>query len=263
MKASCKKVQRIIFSFIFTGCFLFLNTSCGLDLVYYISSPLTYYHQPDYNTTYADRYFEFATNEINDFNDFVFLGTEIYYKIYSRYDDASSTSDLVSEKDNLYSLSVSDNSTSAAIKMIETYKFQPLYCYDSSRNSNVSCLIPFTGENKRVYIRLTDYQDISDYRARVCYKTNKEEVEIGSFPVRRNTNFTTFNFGRTGDKDKKPEKGESEPDISYTNFEPSGDNVFYVALFAVAVGRDMYYTQYYSNILYLGCVPINVLEKDN
>lgn len=263
MKTSCKEFKWFVFSLFLTGCF-FLTTSCGLDMVYYISSPETVYHRPEYSSNFEERYFEFSTNEINDFSDFVFLGTYVYYKIYSRYDDPSSSSDLMSERDTLYSLSVSDNTTSAATKMIDTYKYQPLQCYDDTVKGPVPCLIPAdgTGDRKRVTIRLTDYQDISEYKARVTYKAKGEEIEIGSYPIRNNA-FTTFNFGRTGDKDKKPEKGASEEDVSYTDFEPRADNTFYVALYAVAVGRDMYYTQYYSNILYLGCVPINANEKDN
>ena len=43
----------------------------------------------------------------------------------------------------------------------------------------------------------------------------------------------------------------------------SEDDIYYVALYAVAVGYDNSFTNYYSNVLYLGSVPINAAEEDN
>ncbi len=242
-----------MFLFLLTGCFLFLTISCGLDVVYFIDPPNYPTHKPEYNSEFAERYFEFKTNESNSSDDFNFMGTEIYYKIYSRYDDSSVSTDLVSERDSLYSLSVSDNTTTAYTKMTETYGYQKLWCYDEESKSYKDCRVPYTEDSKQVKIRLTDYQDV--FPSYISYGDEK------FLPVR--VNKKSFDFGRNGENDAKPEKGGTDSDLSYTDFDSGYENTFYVALFAVAVGRDISYTLYYSNIVYLGCVPVNSLEEDN
>ena len=68
----------------------------------------------------------------------------------------------------------------------------------------------------------------------------------------------TFNFGQNGDKDDVPSSGDS--DFSYSS---SGSNIYYVCLFAVGTGIDIYYSPQYSNICYLGTVLIDATEQNN
>lgn len=274
MKTSWGKFKCLFISLFFSGCFLFLTSGCGLDQVYYISAPTRTYNVPENTSFFSEAYFEFETNEKKDFEDFVYSGTEIYYKIYSRYNDDLASTDLTSQRSSIYSISTSDNYATAATKMIETYGFKPLYvCTPSVENPDDKkfdktepCIIPFTSENKRVHIRLTDYQDLDEFSARVYYTTSGSEPHyIGSeksFPCRYSSS-NSFNFGRKGIRDAKPEKDNGESDLSYTDFDSGAENTFYVALYAVVSGRDISYVTYHSNVLYLGCVPINANVEDN
>lgn len=253
---------------------MFLTSGCGLDQVYYLSAPTRVINVPEYSSFFSEMYFEFETNEKKEFDDFVYSGTEIYYKIYSRYNDDLVSTDLSSERSGIYSISSSDNYANAASKMIDTYGYKPLYvCTPSEENPDdkkfdklEACIIPFTGENKRVYIRLTDYQDLEGYSARVYYTNSKDETQyIGSeksFPCRYASS-NSFNFGRSGIRDAKPQKDNGESDLSYTDFDSGSENTFYVALYAVVSGRDISYVTYHSNVLYLGCVPVNANTEDN
>ncbi len=253
MKA-CKKFKYIILLLCFV-CLLFFNTACGLDVFYVMESPVTNVHTPSYDSSdFAERYFSFFTNEnVSTNSGFSFKGTDIYYRIFD------SSSQMQSEVNSLISLSNNEStSNTAATKMIETYKFNKLRISGYYEEP----LIPYSGQNRQIYIRLTDYQSIEDYSARIL-----EGGENGSYvnssvtktiPV-RNVNRTSFNFGRSGSNDKAPAKGDD--DVDYIS--GPTNNTWYVAMFAVAVGYDSTFTNYYSNILYLGSVTIDGSTVDN
>jgi len=227
--------------------------SCGLDTYIVMRNPETVVHSPSYDTTdYAERYFEFRTNEdTGSFypDDFVFIGTDVYYKIYNNI------STLNSERSTLVSLSNSTSSANAPVKMTDPessggYGYQPLRC--AQRRDSV--LIPARpGSNQSVFIRLTDYLTMDDFAARIMV----DDVPLGggssSVPI-RNLDARTFNFGRSGNESNKiPASGDLDVKFSSSATE---EGCWYVAMFAVGVGRDVTYTTYYSNILYLGTVTI-------
>ena len=251
-------------------CFFILNffflSSCGLDVYYVMPSPVdyqVYQHQAQYsNTDFAENYFLFNTYE-SDFDNeggLQFQGTEVYYKIYSN------SSTMLSQVEALQSLASNDSSSTTAInRMTTTYSFQPLKALSYSENT----LIPYTGTNRSIKIRLTDYLDMDDFSSKIIiYKeivpendneNLEEKIEKILQPVRNVSERSTFNFGRTGVSDKVP-KSEDE-DVNYTSM--SDGNKWYVAMFSVAVGMDILLTPYYSNILYLGSVTIDADSKDN
>lgn len=242
MKKTC--YRKLIIKLFFAACLILFNISCGLDTFYVVDQPTVIVKQPLYNSAdYNERYFEFYTNEHNETNGFNFQGTNVYYRIYDNY------SRMNTEVSSLQSIANdTENSSSAPTKLMDTYKYQMLTYY----SNNTPALIPYTGENKKVYIRLSDYQSIGDYCSRISFLEN---VYI---PIRNVSGNLTFNFGRSGKSDKKPVSGDN--DFSYTG---SSDGKFYVAMFAVAIGTDATFAPYYSNILYLGSVTIDSNSPDN
>lgn len=98
--------------------------SCGLEEIITVNAPTTRYSDPRYDgNDYLNYYVSFAVNESGQPD--TFIGTEVYYKIYNN------SRDLLSQQSSILSVNSSSNSTAAAVKMIDTYKFQPLGIYPS------------------------------------------------------------------------------------------------------------------------------------
>ena len=118
-KAFCRK--RTIFSLLLTGCLILFNLSCGLDTFYVIDGPTNVIHKPDCSSIdYSENYFDFFTAD-KEYDNIRFLGTEVYYKIYK------SSTRLNTEADDMILIAnKSDNTTAAAERMIQSYKFQAL-----------------------------------------------------------------------------------------------------------------------------------------
>lgn len=256
MKTSCKKFLCFIYSLFFAGCLLFLNISCGLDEFYYVDAPSVYNKQPIVDrysdTDYTERYFEFYTNEsgmaeyLDPGSGFSFMGTDIYYKIYNSYDS------MVSERNSLNEASIKSEYTSAT-KLIDSYKFLPLK-FDGQTKA---VLIPASGKNQKVYVRLSNYQN-DIYRARLVI----DGVEIG-VPRRNSVVGGSFDFGRNAYGSSSIHKipVSSDSDVKYSSSSSNGK--WYIPMYAVAMGRDSSYTITYSNIFYLGTVCIDQNSEDN
>jgi len=251
MKTSCMKFKWTFFTLVLTGCFLFLTTSCGLDEFYFVESPYYYRSQPSYDSPYTENYFSFYTYEssMSDYLDvsspFRLIGTDVYYKIYSSYDS------MVSERSSLNS-AASNNDSSAASKLIDSYKYMPL----KYEGQSSAVLIPATGSNQEIYIRLSNYQNDS-FKAKIVIGG-----EDAGVPRRNNgkSGAYSFDFGRSGDADKVPDSDDT--DVKYSSSSTS-DGKWYVSMFAVALGRDSSYSITYSNIFYLGTVCIDQNSEDN
>lgn len=248
-----KNRSKFIKFFCFSICLFF---SCGLDVIIYIEPPKVFINRPEiigeiFSIDYENRYFEFETNESENSSTPEFLGTSIYYKIYNNY------STMVSERTYLENLSNDDETSSRApTQLIENYK----YCLLNNREP----LISNSKKNKDVLIRLTDYQ-VTNYQEAVKQgqERNAARIMIGkefySLPVRVDGK-STFNFGRDGENDLIPQDGDIDVKYSSTTTE---DGIWYVSMFAVAVGMDTTFTKTYSNILYLGTVVIDANSYDN
>lgn len=231
---------------------LCLFCSCGLETYVVMEAPERVVHTPSITNKSPDaNYFEFWTKENGEYpSDFKFLGTDVYYKIYSN----SSTMSLETESLN----SLASNSTSnvnSASRMIETYGYKSLV----STNYHDSPLIKAANSNRRVYIRLTDYFDI--YAAEITVdKAYLGGASKKTIPVRNISDNTTFNFGKDNKK-YLPLSGDA--DVKYTTVDEGEEGTWYVAMYAVAVGRDATYANYYSNILSLGAVAIDENSENN
>ncbi len=242
------------------GClflFIFSFISCGLDVYEVIPSPTSLIHQPDYNTEDSfEKYFNFQTNENFTLANYVFLGTEIYYKIYNN------VSTMSSERSTLESLASSTTSANSADRMISSYGYQPLLF---SRKSSVSIPSSSDNKNRQVYIRLSNYQDDSSFSARIAI--GGKEIVAGKdgylgVPLRttESGSIRTFDFGRDGDTNSEPL--ETDIDVKYSST-ATETGKWYVQLFAVGVARDNSFSLNYSNVLYLGAVTIDATSVDN
>lgn len=230
----------IFFNFLVAGVF----TGCGLDVFYFVPEPVQAGYKPEVDNNLVDKkIFQFDTREGVGTGGFSVTGTDVYYKIYTN------KSEWKSESDSLKQMA-ENNNVNAADKLISTgygYGYQTLKI--AGYNDNV--LIPFTGSSKNVKIRLTSYFDMPEYSAKV----ESNDVNKG-VPVRFNGK--PFDFARLGERDK-PSLGDA--DIKGSSLPV--DNKWYVCLFAVSRGHDAAYTNYYSNIAYLGSVTIDGNSKDN
>lgn len=266
-----KRVLTKLFSSFLVALFA-LFAGCGTQSSYYLDPPPTVFHEPKYNTGYDERYFEFKAasegdqNEINE--GFKYQGTCVYYKIWSN------VSSMLSANSSIDSLNESDNEQSAAASVINSYGYKQLGFNHGERE-------PLIDENGgRVKIHLTNYQEnllsgqeYLDYEFRSYIKINGNDIGI---PLRKE-NKLTFDFGRKEDdinlvpsaiqtvdkntKNAKPKSDDSIGDVRQDSFTEEG--IWYVDMYAISTGRDNNFTKYYSKVLHLGCVPIDINSEHN
>lgn len=284
-------VFKIVF---FSVCF-FILTSCGLDTFYYLYAPFTVYDPPtvtsanyDNQTDASLAHFDFRTNDSQGDADEIYEGTGIYYRIYNNY------SSMASDVSNLSSLSTSSNAQASATQMLNLKYCELGACYkkDDTTYKEIS-LSPFFKKNSpyasaRFCIRLTN--GTGEYIA--CIKTigtnNVEKfwmynessgafsefstIEDGNnagyylvIPMRKG-GITNFDFGRKYTYGKYQDNyvvpSENDDDFKMDS-SPSKENVYYVSMYAVAVGRDEQFVEQYSGVLHLGCVAIDSSTENN
>ena len=249
---------KFFFLFISFLCLCIFNTSCGLDSIEVMEEPYPSNSNPifddvDHTQSFTDKTFSFTTNESTSYSEINLIGTAVYYKIYNNF------SSMYSERSSLILASESETSSAnSALTLMQLYK--PL----KASNSSDDILIPVSAglQNQLVTIRLTDYDDnFSSF-----IKVNGNYLRTPSercYPVRSfdSSGYAySFNFGGSGDYDKKPESGNSDYKESSSFSKPE---TYYVCLFAVSVGIDTTFTRQYSNIVYLGTVDINAASERN
>lgn len=238
--------KKLFLNNIFVVCLILFNISCGLDTFYVIGEPINTSQMPQYNSIEPkDRYFEFQTNEV-DVPGLNFIGTDVYYKIYDKYNNLSS------EVSNINSIiNDTERNSNSASTLIDTYKYQKLTYPENTKMA----LIPSNEENRIVTIRLTDYG--TSYASEITFSNNTFKP-VRARAVNSDNKYLTFNFGRNGINDKRPLKGDA--DFSSSD---SSDGKYYVAMYAVGLGEDAAYTQYFSNLIFLGEVTIDANSADN
>lgn len=267
--------KKAVRCFIFFSACLLLFSSCGLDVVYYLDTPSSTHNTPEYTTAFDNRYFEFTTNDRGNsgLEGFDYLGTAVYYKIYNNVSTMNSNIAALS------SLNSSTNESAAAARLIDSYKYQPLGLSSGTKNP----LVPASsdGNNQRVYIRLSNYQETVSDEFKAVVRIRKDSPPDSAWteqgvPLRTGNRYT-FDFGRDYDdvsselaadrvENAVPSSEDSNTtgDVSYSSsFTDSDKKIWYVDLYAVAVGQDSSFTQYYSGVLHLGTVAIDPNEDDN
>lgn len=238
-----------------------LLASCGLDTFYYLDPPLNYEsHAGPGSTDETQNYFSCRTNEESSTGsnseyfgsaELLFLGTEIYYKIYT------SSSTMASVETSVSSMSSATNYSSAAEYLISTKGYKPL----GISNGSISPLIKAgsSPQNRYVYIRLTD--DGADFPiGAICVSDSilrtpsaDKELTFGGDPVYpcRSVESRGFNFGKNG----VPLPQSGDDDVEYGSGPEDGK--WYVDMYAVSVGRDSSYSNTYSQPCFMGSVTIS------
>lgn len=212
-----------------------------------LDAPKNVNNQPSVEDEYTSRYFEFYTNETGETE---FTGTSVYYKIYN------SKTTLNSETSSLNAIANNtEDSYNAPTRLMDTYKYRSL-----KASGLDDPLISYSKKNKKVYIRLSDYLGQDDYSAQIKIDDKILFTENGnkSIPLRNISSTATFNFGGSKNNDKIP--ASDDDDVKYSSG-GGEDGVWYVAMFAVAVGHETTYNPIYSNILYLGAVKIEYSDQ--
>ncbi|MGN0728594.1 hypothetical protein [Treponema sp.] len=241
----------------------FVFFSCGLDTFYYLEPPKTDGHTVKYTSDdRTQHFFSFLTNEKGDnadydSSDFSFLGTEVYYKIYNNF------STMVSVQNAVDSLNSSSDVSAAAINLINSRGYKTLSFSSYSKTP----LIPQTGTNRYVYIRLNSYNEGNEnslFTRIACYGSsamNSYEPEtpglvVIGIPLRSTSSGSSygFNFNKKSNSNPLPVSGDED-----VNFSTSGSEsgVWYVDMWAVSVGRDSNYSPSYSKVLHLGSIKID------
>ena len=244
---------------IFFFCLAYIFASCGIDEVFYLNAPTIAYNIPTYQTTdYTAKYVAFRTEEDqDDGGDFSFDGTGVFYKIYNNY------STMVSRNSAISSVNTSSNSFAAATKLTETYGYKALGSISASGGTLGSPLISDSGNSRSVYIRLSTYGayspwSASEYTPKILIGTNSDDGSAPTYIPMRNGNSKSFDFGRSAsdgfDTSEAAVPTSSDDDTVYGSFSESG--TWYVDLYAVAMGHDNSFSQYYSLVLHLGAIPI-------
>ena len=216
---------------------------CGIDVIVFLENPNLILHSPEItDAEVSTQYFAFKTRDRdNTYNEDNYSGTAVYYRIYN------SSSILNNETSALITLSQDEEKKyNAATKLIESYNYKPLNL------DNKGTIIKKSDTDQKVYIRLSDYKGIPDYSARI-----EINDKILYKPMRDFSSEATFNFTGSSEIDKIPSSDDS--DVKYTA--GSGeDGIWYVAMFALSVGKDENFVPIYSNIQYLGAVKIDKNE---
>ncbi|MBR4386838.1 MAG: hypothetical protein IKP51_09990 [Treponema sp.] len=252
--------------------FLLLLEACGLDSFYYLDPPVTDGHISYYTTEDGIlRYFSFVTNEESSLGDndqyfsssseLVFLGTEVYYKIYTSY------STMVNVENAIDSLnSSSSNYAAAAESLIESRGYKPLKFSHGSFSPLVEA--GSSPNNRHVYIRLNDYGSETDYSKGICISNHPMDKYSLSDALMHNGNpvlprrYINANYGfNFGQDDNNPLPKSGDADVNYSG-SPSG-GIWYVDMYAVSVGRDTSYSTSYSKVLFLGSTKISESDYQN
>lgn len=246
-----KNIILVTLILIFFSCVI----SCGLDTFYVLEGPFRSEEIPTSITPAETRNFVFYTNDVQNrglASDFFFQGTAIYYKIYS--DENRMISDIAT----INSLNSVSNYSSAAEKLVSGLNYKELHI----KNYSHSPIIAAANNDRKIRVRLTNntfdsaspdpnmlpYFYINDvYIGEPC----RDIIEAGQN--------LTFDFGRSNKDNFSKKPVSSDEDF----IGDSNANIFYVNMYAFALGRDVTYKKYYSTVLHLGSISIDSKSEQN
>ena len=250
---------------------IYVFAACGIEEVFYLNAPTVAYNQPTYETVdYTAKYVAFRTEENqDDGGDYIFDGTAVYYKIYNNY------STMVTRNSAILSVNTSSNSSAAATRVIETYGYKALGSLSASGKTLGEPLIANANSSRSVYIRLTtngeaNYYTATEFTPKIIIGENSDTGVAPEYIPMRNGNSKSFDFGRNGsdgfDTTVAVVPSSSDDDVTYGTASSSG--TWYVDMYAVSVGHDNSFTQYYSLVLHLGAIifvrqQVFSLDMDN
>jgi len=232
-KKGYQGILRILFGF---SLILFFS-SCGLP-VYYIIYPPVNAGTPSENA--ETRYFSFKTaDQVNKTTD-IYRGIDVYYKIYNTENDRNLDIQQIQAVNSEFSQS--------GFNKMQGLGYAKLSSEPKLHNSSD---VLFDKEDSDHFIKIRLFDEGSEDRYEAGFESDKISFNTGSEPIRLNGN--SFQF----DKENPPEQGDAD----YKHNE-EGSDYFWVAAFAVSVGRDGFFQAYYSSLLPLGSIkiPKNTLD---
>lgn len=229
-KKGYQGILRILFGF---SLILFFS-SCGLPVYYIIYPPVN----PGSPTDIQDgRYFSFKTaDQVNKTTD-IYRGIDVYYKIYNTENDRNLDIQQIQAVNSEFSQS--------GFNKMQGLGYAKLSSEPKLHNSS-DVLFDKEDSDHFIKIRLFDEGPEDNNRYEAGFESDKISFNTGSEPIRLNGNsfqFADENLPIQGDTDYK-HKSEAESEF------------FWVAAFAVSVGRDGFFQAYYSSLLPLGSIKI-------
>lgn len=225
-----KALQKciVIFLFIFLQSFF----SCGLPVFYVIYSPV---NAGSPTNSPEGRVFTFQTSDSQNKNNDIYLGTDVYYKIYNN--KAACDADIAAI--NIVNAEYSQS----GFTKLEGLGYAKLEA-DPLLHSDPDVLFNKSSNSYTITIRLFTEGVDEFYKAGFISQPNVF-VNHQSIPLRE--------YGRSFDFK------HSSPDISDRDFKYSDNSEnedYFVAAYAVSFGRDGSFQSHYSSLLFLGVINI-------
>ncbi|HUH43847.1 MAG TPA: hypothetical protein VLZ44_01630, partial [Treponemataceae bacterium] len=223
-----KGYQGILYILVSFSLILFFS-SCGLP-VYYIIYPPVNADPP--SETPDGRYFSFKTADEQNFTSGIYRGIDVYYKIYNNKEKCDSDTNQIQ--------AVNSDFSQSGFNKMQSLGYAKLISKDPLHTES-DILFKKETIDATIKIRLFDE---GDYKA--GFKSDIVHFNPKSKPIRSNEK--NFQFD---------EYVPAQDDADYThNKKEDESDFFWVAAFAVSVGRDGFFQAYYSSLLPLGSIKI-------
>ena len=212
---------------------ILFSSSCGLPVYYIIYPPVNAGNPTE---TPDGRYFSFKTaDQVNKTTD-IYRGIDVYYKIYNTENDRNLDIQQIQAVNSEFSQS--------GFNKMQGLGYAKLSSEPKLHNSS-DVLFDKEDSDHFIKIRLFD-EGPEDSRYEAGFKIN-DIVSSGSKPIR--SNGKNFQFG------EKNLPAQGDADYTHNENEEESES-FWVAAFAVSVGRDGFFQAYYSSLLPLGSIKI-------
>ena len=219
-----RKVCIVVFFIAFLLLF-----SCGLDVYYFIEPP---FNSSSISNPADDvsQFFSFTTNGVNNrdpaiVGDMNYLGTQVYYKLYTN------DSDLKSQRDSINSANI--EYTENGIDKLLALGFQKLSC-----SSYSDPLIRKTPSPKNQNIKITFDNG---------YYSNTILVDDENLGIPLRYDNSPFSLENLSTQDL---------DVYNSNISSDEETNFYILMYAVSVGTLNLSQRIYSSLCYLGYLQL-------
>lgn len=213
----------------FSVCFF---SACGLDVFYILEPPV--FIRTSVGDDAINRYYIFRTQEVAnmvaEYQD-IFLGTEIYYKLYNSRSRMQSDTSQISAANTA-------NSQNGADRMISSLNYQKMMLKDTPQE----ILIERTGTNRDIELRLYREGDKTEKPGDTQPYFKIDGVDQG-IPMRYNNKAFDDVDEFTG-SDVDSTTGDS-PDK------------WYITAYAVSTGMNTELQTFYSQVVHLGEIEVD------
>jgi hypothetical protein len=214
---------------------ILFSSSCGLPVYYIIYPPVNADSLP--GDTQESRFFSFKTADAQNSTSDIYRGIDVYYKIYNNKNDRDSDISQIQAVNSEFSQS--------GFNKMQGLGYAKLSSEPKLHNSS-DVLFDKEDSDHFIKIRLFD-EGPEDSRYEAGFESDKISFNTGSEPIRSNGN--SFQFG------EKNLPAQGDADYTHNENEEESES-FWVAAFAVSVGRDGFFQAYYSSLLPLGSIKI-------